>query len=77
MKNYPKYINTYKRIIHWEITNIKTNKTEVIENLMAWCKNNNLNYNQFQRYKDTDRIYKQEWKLKKIFLDFSNTIITL
>lgn len=61
-----KYYNTYKRIIHWEITNIKTNNIEVIENLMAWCTKTSINYNQFQRYKDTDRVYKEEWKLRKL-----------
>ena len=56
----------YKRIINWKITNIQTKQSIIVPNLMAWCRTNNIHYNQFQRYQDTLYIYKGVWKLEKV-----------
>jgi group I intron endonuclease len=56
----------YKRLINWKITNILTKTSIIIPNLGEWCRNNNIHYNQFQRYQDTMRIYKGIWKLEKV-----------
>ena len=56
----------YKRLINWKITNVLTKQSIIIPNLGEWCRNNNIHYNQFQRYQNTMRVYKGIWKLEKV-----------
>lgn len=56
----------YQYTIQWKITNIITKEESIITNLMKWCDENKVHYNRFQRYKDSNRIYLDTWKLEKV-----------